>query len=239
MTPISGPYPDVVYPVRRGDYNDELRYSLRSLVNVPHGNVILSGYVPSWATDVVEVPREQDRHWSHWANVRANLAAALPFASDPFYLFNDDFYVMQSIEQIPITHMGPFGEMIERYRRTRHTGAYWKGMVATNLVLQEWGYSNPLSFELHMPLLMHHAPLLEALDKGQGIEALALRTAYGNIAQLEGEQKQDCKVMARAGVLHWDAWPFLSSNDDLPYSPVGKHLARTFPEQSRYEHHSQ
>lgn len=225
---------DVVYPLRRGHYNDELRYSLRSLQNVPHGKVILSGFIPKWVTNVIAIDREQEES-SGWAKARANVEAALSEASDPFYLFNDDFYVMQPMDEIPVMHNGPLSETIDRYSRTRHTGAYWRGMVATHLLLQEWGFSEPLGYELHMPLLIYHAPFLEALNMGQGIEALAVRTLYGNLANLQGQQKEDCKVMARAGVLDYDQWPFVSSNDDLSYSPLGRYLERELTEPSPYE----
>ena len=225
--------PDIVYPLRRGHYNDELRYSLRSLENLPHGKVILSGFIPRWATNVIAIDR--DPQGSNWFRSRDNVLAALEHASDPFYLFNDDFYVMVPMDEVPVLHAGPLAEVVERYRRTRHTGAYWRGMVATHLLLQEWGYSEPLGYELHLPLLMHHGPLLEALDKGSGIEALALRTLYGNLASIGGTQAEDCKVLARAGVLDYDQWPFLSSNDDLPYSPLGKVLREHFSIGSRYE----
>lgn len=231
---------DIVYPLRRGNHNDELRYSLRSLSNLETaGIVILAGYIPDWATNVFAVEREQDRHISHWANVRANIEAALPYASDPFYLFNDDFYIMERVPIVPYYHTGPFSETIERYRRNRHTGAYWRGMQSTYLMLQEWGYSEPLGYELHLPLLIHHDPMKEALIRGQGIEALALRTAYGNIAGLGGIEREDCKVLARAGVMEYQSMPYLSSNDDIAYSPLGKHLAATFPMSSRYESDTQ
>lgn len=225
---------DIVYPVRRGNHNDELRYSLRSLVNVPHGKVILSGYIPNWVTEVVAVDRNQKG--TGWRNMRENLQAALEHCSDPFYLFNDDFYVMQPMQQIPVMHMGPFKDQIARYKRTRHMGAYWRGMVSTQLLLEEWGYTDTLSYELHVPMPLYKDHVYRALEIGKDIEALAIRSVIGNIGNLGGIQQQDCKVMARAGVLHWDQWPFLSSNDDLPYSPVGKYLARTFPDPSHYEH---
>jgi hypothetical protein len=230
--------PDVVYPLRRGNHNDELRYSLRSLVNVPHGKVVLSGYIPNWITgfeDGSVLGIAYDPPGSNWARARANIAVALDYVSDPFYLFNDDFYVMQPVSEIPVYHAGPLNEVIERYRRKRHTGAYWRGMQATYLMLQEWGISEPLGYELHLPMLMHKAPLQEALIRGQGIEALALRTAYGNLAGVGGIEREDCKVIAHAGVQGWEQWPYLSSNDDLSYSPLGKHLARTFPHASTYE----
>lgn len=225
--------PDIVYPIRRGNYNDELRYSLRSLDNLPHGKVIVSGYIPNWITGVTAISREQKG--SNWLNARENVLAALEEASDPFYLFNDDFYVMVPMDEVPIYHAGLLGEVIDRYRRNRHTGAYWKGMVSTYRLLQEWGYDQPLGYELHIPLLIHKLPLLDALALGKNIEALAWRTLYGNFAHLGGVQTDDCKVLARAGVLDYDQWPFLSSNDDLSYSPLGKHLAKLFSIGSIYE----
>jgi len=224
---------DIVYPVRAGKYQAELRYSLRSLGNLPHDRVFLVGHVPEWATGIVGIPREQSA--GRWRNVQDNLLAALEVASDPFLLMNDDFYIMSPMPEVPIYHQGPMAEVIDRYRRTRHTGAYWRGMVATYYLLQEWGYSNPLGYELHIPLLIHHAPMLRALSIGQELEVLAYRSLYGNLAELGGIQHEDCKVLYRAGVLEWQQYPFLSSNDDVAYSPLGKHLAATFPEAGRYE----
>lgn len=228
MTP-----PDIVYPVRKGNYNDELRYSLRSLQNLPHGKVILAGYIPNWVTGVTAVNREQKGN--NWLNARENIAAALSEASDPFYLFNDDFYVMEPMDEVPIYHAGLLSEVIDRYRRNRHTGAYWRGMQSTYLLLQEFGFSEPLGYELHMPLLIQHAPFLKALEMGSGIEALAWRTLYGNLADLGGTQVTDCKVYAYGAMDDLDMYPFLSSSDDLPYSPLGKVLNLLYTEHCSYE----
>lgn len=224
--------PDVVYPLRRGNYNDELRYSLRSLENVPHGKVICSGYIPNWLTGITAISR--DPQGSNWFRSRDNVLAALEHASDPFYLFNDDFYVMAPVDEIPVYHAGPLAEVINRYRRNRHGGAYWRGMQSTYLLLQEWGYSEPLGYELHVPLLIHHEPFREALEKGSGIEALAWRTLYGNLAQIGGTEAEDCKVIA-LGNEDLSQYPFLSSNDNLSYHPIGKYLRETFPIGSIYE----
>jgi hypothetical protein len=46
--------PDLVYVVREGDRNNELRHSLRSVVaNVPHRLVWIAGYKPGWVSDLV------------------------------------------------------------------------------------------------------------------------------------------------------------------------------------------
>lgn len=224
--------PDVVYPLRRGNHNDELRYSLRSLENLPHGEVICSGYIPNWLTGVTAIGR--DPQGSNWARSRDNVLAALEYASDPFYLFNDDFYVMAPIDEVPIYHAGRLVEVLERYKKSRHFGAYWRGMQSTYFLLKEWGYSDPLGYELHVPLLVYHKPFLTALNMGQGIEALAWRTLYANVAQLGGEEAEDCKVIA-LGDEDLSQYPFLSSNDNLTYHPIGKYLETMFSRGSVYE----
>ena len=50
---------DIVYVVRPGDENEALRYSLRSLANIPHRTVWIAGYRPKWCYGIVYVPRDQ------------------------------------------------------------------------------------------------------------------------------------------------------------------------------------
>ena len=46
---------DAVYYVRPGDRNDELRYSLRSLANLPHDRVWIVGHTPPWVTGIESI----------------------------------------------------------------------------------------------------------------------------------------------------------------------------------------
>ena len=215
-------HPDIVYPVRRGDYNEELRYSLRSLVNLPHGRVWIVGHCPPWVKRYDTVTRTGVRFWprpqkeSKYRNANAALVEVATeignSLSSPFYLFNDDFYVMEPIEQVPLLHMGPLAKVIEHYRSRHHTGAYWRGMVASYRLLQEHGISDPLSFELHIPMPIWRDPLLEAWELGKSLEVLHIRTVMGNLMGLGGEQVEDCKVYGRRTQDEVQG-PFLSSND--------------------------
>src|SRR5688572_13246658 len=99
--------PDIVYVCRPGDDNEELRYSLRSLRNLPHGRVFVAGYCPVWVSSEVEripVPRMSDKH----THALASLVAAMndERVSDPFVMFNDDFYIMRPMDRVPILHTG-------------------------------------------------------------------------------------------------------------------------------------
>ena len=92
--------PDVVYVVRPGDDNEELRYSLRSVAkNAPHRDVWIVGTVPSWTQNVKGLPLTAADE--KFANQRQSLTAAAgeKGISDPFVLFNDDMFVMEPITE--------------------------------------------------------------------------------------------------------------------------------------------
>lgn len=224
--------PDIVYPLRRGK-TEELRYSLRSLRNLPHGRVWLVGHRPEWVQGVEYIPRIQNG--TKYVNATMNLvkAAEHPDISDPFILFNDDFYVMRRMRKLPTLNRGRAIEVIHQHRIYR-PGPYIRGMVQTYRMLKFMRLGWELfSYELHLPILIHKAPLLEAWERGQHLEVLHIRTAYGNIANLGGESVPDCKVY-RANETGWESWPFLSSNDNMN-TPVGRFLKRKFRAPSRYE----
>lgn len=231
-----GEAPDILYPVRKGEWNEELRYSLRSLSNLPHGRVFIVGFRPSWVQGVITLPREQKA--SKYRNANENLVWAADHGelSDPFLLFNDDFYVMQPIERMPVLHMGLIAQVIERYQKLHHTGAYWRGMRATYALLRSLHVLDPLSYELHLPIAIDKRNLREAWAKGKHEEVLHIRSLYGNLAHIGGEETSDVKVY-RGRTTDWEGWPFLSSNDDMHLTGMLPFLQARFPEPSPYESH--
>ncbi|MFF3129757.1 hypothetical protein ACFVRD_48125 [Streptomyces sp. NPDC057908] len=55
-----GERPDIVYVVRPWNQNEQLRYSLRTLANLPHRRVWIAGYCPTWVgPDVGRIPVAQ------------------------------------------------------------------------------------------------------------------------------------------------------------------------------------
>jgi hypothetical protein len=240
VTDFAGP--DIVIPLRRGAWNDELRYTLRSIeANVPHHRIVIVGGSPDWlrpAEGLIHLPREQTA--SKWQNSIGNVEHAIKTFQDSelplspgFLLFNDDFYVMRPIERMPVYTQGRLSERIEIYRRKHHTGAYWRGMVETYVRLKQLGFGDPLSYGLHMPLPIYPGVYLDAIAKGKGIEALHMRTLYGNLAYLGGEVREDVKVHHQPQ----EAWStdYLSSNDNMHLNGMEALLRNTFPMPSRYE----
>jgi hypothetical protein len=228
------PLPDIVYVVKPGDDNQELRFSLRTLRNLPHGRVFVAGYCPRWLKGVTPIPVRQAG--TKFANSTGNLRAAAehPEVSEDFLYFNDDFFVMSPVDRMPVLHRGPVST-VEDYYSTRGKGPYLEGLRGTRGLLLELGFDEPLSYELHVPMLLNKQRLLETLELGADLPVLHKRTLYGNVWAAGGKQIRDCKVLSR-GWTFPKAAPFLSTAPlSFASGAVGQHIRARFPEPGPYE----
>ncbi|GAA2946000.1 MULTISPECIES: hypothetical protein [Streptomyces] len=227
-------HPDIVYVVRPGEHNPQLRYSLRSLANLPHRQVWVAGHCPAWVRDVgaIPVPGQPTKYLSSTANLRA--AAEHPDVAEDFLLFNDDFFVMQPIGVMPVLHRGPVNQ-VEGYYAARAQGKYLRGLRETRALLADLGVPAPLSYELHVPMPMTKTRALETLDTGQHLDVLHKRTLYGGLYSLGGRHITDPKILTRGN--HFSrAAPFLSTMPDtFNYGQVGAFIRARFPTPSPYE----
>lgn len=226
---------DIVYICRPGDTNEELRYSLRSLRNLPHERVWFAGYTPTWVTGVGSIPVAD--HFDKQTSALKNLIAACQSeeVSDPFLIFNDDFYIMQPLEQMPVLHRGLVSDVIEEHR---NGSAYRIAMERTLALMQREGLKEPiLSYELHVPMAIEKLSMLLALSLGKGIRGFHLRTFYGNMLGIGGERTMDFKIYRtdpRSSA--YRDWPLLSTSDQVFRThPAGRYLRSSFPEPSIYE----
>ena len=229
--------PDVVYLCRPGDRNEELRHSLRSLQNVPHGRVHVAGYAPKWlSAGVARIGVEQGP--VKFRNTENNVLAACddPGVSDPFWMFNDDFFVMHPMEELPILNRGP---LLEAYihHSGLYGGTYTQAMEAAYRLLTRMGYKEPLSYDLHVPLLVYKEHMRKAISLRDRIR-YHWRTVYGNLAELGGIRIQDVKI--RNGDPYkrqeYREWPLVSTSDAVfLYHSVGDYIRNTFHVQGPYE----
>lgn len=230
---------DVVYQVRPGDANDELRYSLRSLSNLPHDTVWIAGHKPPWVSNVRHLPTAQTATKHH--NAFGNLLAALTCddISPEFVLMNDDFFITSPLPGVPTLHRGPVADVVAEYRRLFPRGSrYTEAMHATMEWLQAQGIDEPLSYELHMPMVIDRAGMLEVIaraeDDGVDVQRFHYRTAWGNLAGVGGERVEDCKVYGYEAP-HLPT-PFASSLDKtFARGRIGRLMRRQFRESSPYE----
>jgi hypothetical protein len=223
--------PDIVYVVRQGDRNEELRYSLRSLANLPHGKVWISGYKPVWVSDEVGHIKTQVKPGGH-VHAKGNLRAACehPEVAEQFVYMNDDFFFMAPLEQMPVMHRGPLSEVI---KSERMASSYQRAMGKTLDILRKHGIAEPLMYDLHGPMLVTKTGMLEALALCS-YPMIQERTIYGNLQGIGGELRRNHKV--RRGQSGWNSWQFLSTNDNtFRTMPIGEHIRAKFPDQSAYE----
>lgn len=227
--------PDVVYVVRVGDKDEELRYSLRSLANLPHGSVWIAGGRPRFldldAVGHIEVHERPGGHRHAKAALRA--ACLHPDVSEEFYYFNDDFFVMAPISEWVVMHRGPLADHIASKSML---SAYTRASVKTADILRQRGIDAPLMYDLHAPLLVTKAGMLECLDiaKHANDPLLQERTLFGNLFGVGGEKRRNYKVGRDAR--GWQSWPFTSTNDNtFRAAPIGEFIRSKFPDRSVYE----
>lgn len=223
--------PDVVIPCRPGP-NEELRYALRSLQNLPHRNVWIIGGMPDWVRGVrfYEYPRSTTKYETTTQHLRT--ACLHPEISDPFILMNDDFYVMRPQRSLPALNRGTVAQVIAEHEQRCIQSAYVDGMRATLARLEQHGHMNPLSFELHVPLTIRKRAMLSALDICAGIPVMHKRTAYAALAGIEGRTMKDVKVYEAGAPIPTGA--FLSSADNT-FDYLRPTLEAAFPNPGPYE----
>lgn len=220
--------PDVVYLCKSGR-NEELRYSLRSLANLPHGDVWLVGGRPDWYRGNY-LPTPQAGTKRDITHRSTRFVCSSDEISDPFLYFNDDFYVMTSGGPVPPLHRGTIRGLVdsligEGYAPER--SVWLRGMIETERILEGLGYASPLSYELHVPMLIGKAAMSEALDLGPHP-----RSIYGNIAGVGGRQIDDVKITSADDPIPAGRW--LSTNDATFYR-VERRLRTRFPNPSPWE----
>lgn len=228
----------VVYPVRPGDANEELRFSLRTLqANYPdHGPVWIVGYKPNWVTNVEFIPGNSygAPHWNH--NVYRNILAAAehPDIPDEFLVMNDDFFITQPVADIPIQY---WGSLVKQCSGIRNKPTTWwhRSLLFTLDTLQHDGYPNPISYEIHCPLPVNKANMAGALRRFVGVHQNGIpvqwRTVYGVLNTIGGTQAKDCKARHRGGPI---LKPF-HSTADASFRFYRPHFQQHYPKPSRYE----
>lgn len=239
---------DIAYLFKADIENDseELRYSLRSLKNIPHGKVFIIGEKPDWVTNVEYIPVSQSK--TKGENVMMNLFAAVRSAqiSDDFIIMNDDFFIMKKIQNMPNLNFGDMKDLIMRYMTRYPEGSgYIDNMKKLYEVLVERGYKQPISYELHVPMVINKQKVKELRQCVDG-SLYQFRTFYGNYFHIGGETASDVKVFIDSQhndpSYNNDPEGYLSRQSLLSATGgsfkkgiAGDFIRRAFPEKSTYE----
>ena len=217
---------NVVYRVRHGERNEPLRYSLRSLANLGDGrhDVLIVGSAPRWVHGVEVVA---GRRTGKWRALVDDLLAISRSLTGEFVLIDDDQYVLGPT-WIPTVHRGPL-----RAHAVGRAGTYGRTLVATaDYLVERCGIDEPLSYELHLPMLVDAGAMVDALERlVYSVRPLQARSVYGNVHSIGGTESEDVKVTSRGGVL---PYPFASTSPGSFRWYVDR-LRVLLPEPSAYE----
>lgn len=227
--------PDWVFPVRPGSSNEELKFALRSLCNVPHGTVWMVGHKPPWVTNVEYIGGGNSAPAPR-ANLYNNLLLACrqPGMSDAIVITNDDIYITEPISVAPILFRGTLRAQIAQVTRLAGSRGWWQeSLTAALKALTECGHPDPLSYELHTPYPCDRHAMADTLERFAAVtphNPPQWRTLHGVTHGIGGSLGPDVKAL-RPGPLRQ---PF-HSTDDLSLRYFRAKLLALFPQPSPYE----
>lgn len=202
----------------------ELRHSLRSLSNLKlfSGKVFIVGDSEQWFSDkIIHIPVQSIYGDYCDSENKWRIACQDDRISDYFWLMNDDFYIRKPTEIVP-AHNGiirNLGTDRYHYELVKHTGRY----------LERQGVTEPLSYELHIPMLMKRNRRLMLSDiilpTVKSSYPLLARSLYGNLYETGGEHMADVKTYTNR----------LPSTTMMSSDYYTDELAILYPDKSQYE----
>lgn len=227
---------DIVYLVKDGIRNEELRYSLRTVErNFPHRLVWFYGGRPRGLKPDHHVPITQNGS-TKWENTGMMLRAVAENEelSRKFILFNDDFFIMKPIDKYPYYHYGSLVDQIKRIEAAHHGGSAYTMKLKNTLVELLKNRKGIVNYELHVPFIFDREKLVELFEEYPA--GLATRTMYGNVYKVGGKELVDPKLHSAAHGKVPDDPTFLSTDDAaFAFGQVGREIRKKFQGPSRFE----
>lgn len=223
-----------VYLCRRGP-NEELRYSIRSVIkNFPDAKILVVGEPPSWYTGDTLFVRQSLTKYSNVSNNLKEIAIS-DLVEDNFIIMNDDFYFLS--DSYGYYYEGSLQDKYNTYRDINGPSSYNKKILDTISKLKRLGYSDPVSYELHIPFPVEKSKLAEITRYTN----ILWRSVYGNVFDVGGEKSLDVKVYSgnHMSFKSYDymsgSSPFLSTNDSSFKEVERNFLKDSFDKKTIYE----
>lgn len=224
-------FKDVVYILKKDVQPDELRYSLRTVEkNFPHGRIFFFCGRPEGIKPDAFVPFEQlgATKWEKATSTYRKICDS--DVTDDFWLFNDDFFIMERITELPYMYRGTLKERIDDLRVRHGNSGYCMNLEGARLELESLGFES-LDYALHIPMLINKQKAIETLNT---FRSPMFRSLYGNYAKVGGIKADDVKIYS-AG-LPQPGQALLSTSDaSFKHGRVGKIIRDKFSERSQWE----
>ena len=223
---------DIVY-VLKNDYNsEELKYSVRSVVqNFPYRKIVFIGGHPDDMTADILIPHKQEGT-SKWRRSMSSLKLALENnqLTEDIWLFNDDFFVMDRVTEDVNYFCGSLEKRVSDIRQKVGLSTYARELeLLRGFLIKE--NKDTLSFSLHIPFLINRAKALALMESFPSQKMF--RSLYGNYYKIDCRFMEDVKVIDRETL---PDTPFISTSDDsFKNGKVGEFLRKYFDTPSKYE----
>lgn len=229
---------DIVYCLKPCLNNEEFRYSLRSLQNIPHKSVWVYGSCPNWVNfnNVHFVPVAQNAA-TKWLNTKTMLQqiSRNPLITKNFIWFNDDFFVLKPISTLDYWHYGTLDERAERTKagtKDHNMSRYGQRLQQLSAVLTSEKYDTA-NYELHVPIIFNRHRLGSVLARHPQVELC--RSLYCNVYKVGGRKRRDVKIEDLTHKIP-DENVFCSTSDaSFRSGKIGIQVREMFPQKCEYE----
>lgn len=225
---------DLIYILKADIDTDELKYSLRSVEkNFPINRVWFVGGQPEGLEPDIRIPHVQVGN-SKWEMIRSSMWKAIndERLSEDFFLFNDDFFVMEPVDTDSFRNFvdGTLERRIDELHSEVGMNAYTRTLFKLEQELKTM-HEPTMNFDVHLPMLLNKEQVRSTLYKCSSPQ---MRSAIGNINRLPFVIHPDVKVYDLESVPVNET--YLSTNDDtFRKGNVGKYIRETFTTKSRFE----
>lgn len=224
---------DICYILKPDIEPDELRYSLRSVeANFPHNKVWFVCGQPKGFEPDGKIEHKQTGN-SKWGQIKSSMWEIVknPDITENFFLFNDDFFIMQPFTGEFINCVdGTLEERIISGHKVGGMNPFLRTLYKAEQELKGMRYPT-MNYDVHLPMLMNKQLVRESIDKCTSPQ---MRSVYGNINRIPYKIHPDVKITDLSSV---PCEPdFLSTNEiSFKQGAVGDYIKSAFTNPSRWE----
>lgn len=230
---------DILYPIKKTTLNEELRYSLRSLVNIPHNKVFIVGDCPDFINEenVFYIPNTKEESRYKTTTNHIKIACQCKELSEDFILMNDDFFILNPIteEDLNLNRgyiINIFAYYIAHHRPLTH---YDQLVIQSMNELKKMGFEKPISFELHTPIIINKTNFLSIVNKLNNDSLhCCKRSVYGNHFIKYSKTIEDVKVLSNH-IFKPEDYTNLMSCSEVCWTKIKSFIQKKFPNKSIYE----